>query len=121
MYNSSEVQKIILTPSQLYRNIDEVYCSITSYLVKEQGCKEEYQDYVISLNQDNDLLARTNSIAKIERDFCIEIKNKKQVLTFDNIKFTQQPSCSQYLTINERALNDFMTINSNPGVLFNLV
>ena len=61
------------------------------------------------MDQSNNTLVKVNSNAKIVQIFCIEIKNKDQTLTFDMIRYTQFPSCSQYIKINEKELKSYMS------------
>ena len=40
------------------------------------GCLKDYSGDVVSLNANNDTVAKMNSIIKVEESFCIEIQNK---------------------------------------------
>ena len=72
------------------------------------------------MNQNQNILAKINSNVKIVQYFCIEITNKDQVLKFDSIRYTQFPSCSEFITIDKDELKYYMTTSKDPEVLFNL-
>ena len=119
MFNNTQDLRNMLSPSTLYTN-SEVSCPVTSHLLMNAGCNSKYTGEVLSMDQSNHTLAKMNSVATTELLFCIAVTNKDQVLTFDNIQYTQKASCSDFMTIDQGALESFMTISQDPEVLFNL-
>ena len=87
MFNSTQDLKLLLDPSKVFSNSDEIYCPITSFLLKSSDYLIDYQGSVLSLDQNNNILAKMNSPTKIEENFCIEVANKDQVIFFDNIMY----------------------------------
>jgi len=49
------------------------------------GCKAEYEGSSISVNEENEILAATNSEEGNFVDYCIKIKNKDQVFDLDKL------------------------------------
>ena len=88
MYSATTELKTLLTPSEVFKNIDEEYCPVLSYIIKNAGCKTDYSGGIISLNKKIDTQAKLNSEDEDKAHFCIEIKNKDQVLEVDNITLT---------------------------------
>lgn len=76
MYSSTKELKKLFSPSDLFINNDIIYCPITSHLIKATGCVSGYSGDTLSLNQNNDTLAKTNNKVKIVQTFCIETRNK---------------------------------------------
>jgi len=88
MYSSTLVRQKLFGVSQIVVIADPVHCPITFVSIRRLGCVLPYQGNVLSLNSDNDTLATRNSSLQVEQLFCVEVTNKDQVLTFDNIKYT---------------------------------
>ena len=72
------------------------------------------------MNDKNETLVIMNNMDGFQATFCIEVKNKDQVLKFDNIKYTQLKSCSEFIEIKKEALKSYMSASEDPKVLLNL-
>jgi hypothetical protein len=101
MYSSSTLPKTLMKYTEVFKNEDEVYCPITSTVIKSRGCLIDYSGDVISINKGKkEIQAAMNGIDKTQDFFCIEIRNKDQVLKLDGFVYTQYPSCSQFISID---------------------
>ena len=65
MFNSTQDLKNLISPAQLFKNSDELYCPTTSILIKNVGCSVGYPGDVLSINQKNETLAKMNHKGKI--------------------------------------------------------
>ena len=100
MFNSTTELSVLFKSSYLFLNNDEDHCPTTSYSIKNTGCLTDYSGKILSLNENNETLARMNSTVSIDKTICIEAKNKDQTIWVDQIKYVQSASCREYITVN---------------------
>ena len=65
MYSSSTQPKTLTVLSELFKNEDEVFCPVTSIVLKNRGCLVDYSGDVMTMNERNEIQARMNGIDQI--------------------------------------------------------
>ena len=101
-------------------NTDEIDCPI-SFTIKNNGCKQVYSGDVLSLNENNELMAKMNHDGEVNQIFCIEASNKNQVISIDQIQYFQFSSCRDYMVINKEASKPYISTNPDQDYFFKVL
>ena len=88
MFNKTLSLKKLFEMEKLFTNSNEDQCTTTSFALKTEGCLSDLTGDVIKINEKNQTLAKTDSLEETTITFCVEARNRAQVVQVDNIRYT---------------------------------